>query len=91
MYISSCRHEAERREQEARGRLERQRISDEVEAEAARKGLLELKVSSMAIENCGQSKAEALSRIEAQKIESEGAVEEARAKANALTIEAVCI
>ncbi|XP_054711972.1 major vault protein-like isoform X2 [Uloborus diversus] len=85
---ATARHEAERREQEARGRLERQRISDEVEAEKSRKSLLELKVSSMAIENCGQSKAEALSRTEAERIESEAAVEKAKAKAEALKIEA---
>lgn len=85
---ATARHEAERREQEARGRLERQKISDEVEAEAARKNLLELKVSSMAIENCGQSKAEALSRMEAQKIENDSAVEKAKAQAEAMQIEA---
>lgn len=36
------RHEAERLEQEARGKLERQRITDQAEAERARKELLEL-------------------------------------------------
>ncbi|XP_055949872.1 major vault protein-like isoform X2 [Argiope bruennichi] len=85
---ATARHEAERREQEARGRLERQKISDEVEAEKERKSLLELKVSSMAIENCGQAKAEALSRAEAQRIEAEAAVEQARSKAEAMKIEA---
>lgn len=38
----SRRHEAERLEQEARGKLERQRITDQAEAERARKELLEL-------------------------------------------------
>ncbi|GFR31627.1 major vault protein [Trichonephila clavata] len=85
---ATARHEAERREQEARGRLERQRISDEVEAEKSRKNLLELKVSSMSIENCGQAKAEALSRAEAKRIEAEAAVEQAKSKAEAMTIEA---
>ncbi|KAG8190032.1 hypothetical protein JTE90_000127 [Oedothorax gibbosus] len=85
---ATARQEAERREQEARGRLERQRISDEVEAEKSRKALLELKVSSMTIESCGQTKAEAMSRIEAQRIESEAAVEQAKAKAEAVKIEA---
>ena len=37
-----CRHEAERMEQEAKGRLERQKITDEAEAEKARRQLLEL-------------------------------------------------
>lgn len=36
------RHEAERMEQEAKGRLERQKITDEAEAEKARRQLLEL-------------------------------------------------
>lgn len=40
--FSVCRHEAERLEQEARGKLERQKITDQAEAERARKELLEL-------------------------------------------------
>lgn len=36
------RHEAQRLEQEARGRLERQKILDQAEAEKARRDLLEL-------------------------------------------------
>ncbi|XP_051573753.1 major vault protein-like [Myxocyprinus asiaticus] len=39
---ATARHEAERLEQEARGRLERQKINDQAEAEKARKELLEL-------------------------------------------------
>ncbi len=42
MRFSAFRHEAERLEQEARGKLERQRITDQAEAERARKELLEL-------------------------------------------------
>lgn len=38
----TSRHEAERMEQEAKGRLERQKITDEAEAEKARRQLLEL-------------------------------------------------
>ncbi len=41
---ATARHEAERKEQEARGRLERQKITDEAQAEKARKDLLELQV-----------------------------------------------
>ena len=37
-----CRHEAERLEQEAKGRLEEQKIMDEAEAERTRKELFEL-------------------------------------------------
>lgn len=40
--VLTCSHEAERLEQEARGKLERQRITDQAEAERARKELLEL-------------------------------------------------
>ena len=39
---SRFRHEAERLDQEARGKLERQKLNDEAEAERARKELLEL-------------------------------------------------
>lgn len=40
--LFTCRHEAERLEQEAQGKLERQRITDQAQAEKARKELLEL-------------------------------------------------
>ena len=83
------RHEAERLEQEAKGRLERQKITDEAEAEKARKQLLELQANSAAVESTGQAKAEAQSRAEASKIEGEAAVEQAKLKAMATKIEAV--
>ena len=82
------RHEAERLEQQARGKLERQKILDEAEAEKARRNLLELQALSAAVESTGQAKAEAQSRAEAQKIEGEAAVEQARLKAQATKIEA---
>ena len=83
------RHEAERLEQEAKGRLERQKISDEAEAERSRKDLLELQANSAAVESTGQAKAEAQSRAEANRIEGEAAVDQARLKAQAMKIEAV--
>lgn len=46
-HFPSFRHEAERLEQEARGRLERQKISDQAEAEKARKELLELEAQRL--------------------------------------------
>ncbi|KAK3588873.1 hypothetical protein CHS0354_025855 [Potamilus streckersoni] len=85
---AAARHEAERLEQEAKGRLERQKISDEAEAERARKGLLELQALSTAVESTGQAKAEAQSRAEAARIEGEAAVEQAKLKAQAMKIEA---
>ena len=67
-------------EQEAKGRLERQKISDEAEAEKSRKELLELQANSAAVESTGQAKAEAQSRAEASRIEGEAAVEQAKLK-----------
>ena len=83
------RHEAERLEQEARGRLERQKIVDEAEAEKSRRNLLELQAQSAAVESTGQAKAEAQSRAEANRIEGEAAVEQAKLKSQATKIEAV--
>jgi hypothetical protein len=76
-------------EQKAKGALERQKITDEAEAEKARKQLLELQANSAAVESTGQAKAEAQSRAEAAKIEGEAAVEQARLKSQATKIEAV--
>ena len=84
-----CRHEAERLEQKAKGALERQKITDEAEAEKARKELLELQANSAAVESTGQAKAEAQSHAEASKIEGEAAVQQAKLKAQASKIEAV--
>ena len=53
------KHNAERLEQEARGRLERQKITDEAEAEKARGDLLQLQAQSAALESTGQASAEA--------------------------------
>jgi len=89
MLFANLRHETERLEQEAKGRLERQKISDEAEAERSRKELLELQANSAAVESTGQAKAEAQSRAEAAKIEGEAAVEQAKLKAEAMKIEAV--
>lgn len=85
---AAAKHEAERLEQEAKGKLERQKIIDEAEAEKARRALLELQALSAAVESTGQAKAEAQSRAEAQKIEGEAAVEQAKLKAQAVKIEA---
>lgn len=85
---ATARHEAERLEQKAKGALERQKITDEAEAEKARKQLLELQANSAAVESTGQAKAEAQSRAEAAKIEGEAAVDQAKLKAQASKIEA---
>uniref|UniRef100_A0A8D3E3N5 Major vault protein n=1 Tax=Scophthalmus maximus TaxID=52904 RepID=A0A8D3E3N5_SCOMX len=85
---AAARHEAERLEQEARGKLERQRITDQAEAERTRKELLELEALSAAVESTGAAKAEAQSRAEAARIQGEAAVNEAKLKAEAQRIEA---
>lgn len=93
-FLGSCftlfpRHEAERLEQESRGKLERQRIKDEAVAEEARKVLLELQIQLAALESTGQAKAEAQSQAEAALIASESAVKRARLEAEAEGIRAV--
>jgi major vault protein len=62
-------HEAERLEQEARGRLERQKITDQAAAERSRRDLLDLQAQSAAVESTGQAKAEAMSSAESARIE----------------------
>lgn len=84
---AAAKHEAQRLEQEARGRLERQKILDQSEAEKARRELLELEALSTAVESTGTAKAEAESRAEAARIEGEGSVLQAKLKAEALAIE----
>jgi major vault protein len=85
---AEARHEAERREQEARGKLERQKIVDEAEAEKYRKNLLTLQAQSAAVESTGQATAEAKARAEAAAIEGEAAVQQAQLAAEAERIKA---
>merc|ERR1719502_143732 len=68
---AAARHEGQRNDQASRGRLERQRIVDEISAEEERKSLLELQAESAAVESSGQAMAEARARAEAAKIEFE--------------------
>ncbi|CAF3101922.1 unnamed protein product [Rotaria sp. Silwood2] len=84
---AAAKHEASRREQEAKGLLERQRIKDEAEAEEVRKQLLLLQAESAVVEITGQAKAEAQSRAESARIEGEASVEQATLKAKAAQIE----
>jgi len=84
---ATARQEAERREQEAKGALERQKINDEAEAEKSRAELLKLQASSAAVESTGQAKAEAQARAEAAEIEGQAAVKQAELRAAAMEIE----
>jgi len=83
---AAARHEAERREQQARGRLERQKIEDECEAEKARISLLQLQAQSAAVESTGQATAEAKARAEAAFIEGAAAVKQAELQSEAQLI-----
>eukprot|EP01128_Nolandella_sp_AFSM9_P001760 TRINITY_DN12176_c1_g1_i1.p1 TRINITY_DN12176_c1_g1~~TRINITY_DN12176_c1_g1_i1.p1 ORF type:complete len:839 (-),score=227.85 TRINITY_DN12176_c1_g1_i1:134-2629(-) len=80
---AAARHEAERREQQARGRLERQKIDDEAKAEKSRTILLQLQAQSAAVESTGQASAEATARAESSYIEGAAAVELATLSAEA--------
>jgi len=84
---ATARHEAERLDQEARGKIERQKIVDEAEAEKARKELLQLQAQSAAVESTGQAAAEAKARAEAATIEGESAITQAQLKSEATRIE----
>jgi len=83
---AAARQESSRLEQEALGRLERQKISDEAEAEKSRKNLIQLQGESAAVESTGQATAEAKARAEAANIEGQAAVKQAELSANATKI-----
>jgi len=85
---ATARHEAERREQEAKGRLERQKIEDEAEAEKSRTNLLQLQAQSAAVETTGHATAEAKARAQANNIEGEANVKQAELSAKAEQIKA---
>jgi major vault protein len=80
---AAARHQAEKLEQEARGVLERQKITDESLAEGSRKNLLSLQSKSMIVESTGQATAEANARSAAQKIEGDAKVKQATQNAEA--------
>jgi len=84
---AAARQEAERLEQQARGRLERQRINDEAEAEKAKRQLLELQAASAAVESTGQATAEARARAEAALIEGQAEVQQAKLSSEAASIQ----
>mmetsp|Transcript_22038 Transcript_22038/g.36409 ORF Transcript_22038/g.36409 Transcript_22038/m.36409 type:complete len:848 (-) Transcript_22038:305-2848(-) len=84
---AAARHEGQRNDQMSRGRLERQRIVDEVSAERDRSALLQLQAESAAVESSGQAAAEARARAEASKIEAQAALKQAELKAEAARIE----
>jgi len=84
---ANARHESLRIDQISRGRLDRQKITDEAEAEKAKRELLRLQALSATVEITGQSTAEATARAEAAQIESKAAVTQARLHVEAKKIQ----
>jgi len=85
---ANARHEAMRIEQQAKGKLERQKLLDEAKSEDVRRELTRLQALSATVEITGQTTAEAKARTEAAEIESRAAVTQARLRAEAQKIEA---
>ncbi len=83
---AAARHDAERIEQEAKSRLERQAIVDKGAAEGERRNLLELQAENSAIETTGKATAEARAKAEAARIEGQLAVNLAQQEAEAARI-----
>jgi len=81
-------HEAEKREQEARGELERQQIVDKAKAEEARKSLLELQAQSATVEATGAATADAKAQAARAEIKGTAAVDQAKRAAKAAKIKA---
>ncbi|XP_033098795.1 major vault protein-like [Anneissia japonica] len=80
---ASAEHEASRMEQEAKGQLERQKLSNEKDAEKARCQLYSLRAVTAAIESSGQAKAEASAQAEKLRIECQSEIVSAQLKAQA--------
>ncbi|XP_064599755.1 major vault protein-like [Liolophura sinensis] len=84
---AAATHEAKRMEQAARGKLERQKLANEKEAEKARITLCELRAVTSAVESTGQAKAEAQAEAEKTRIECTSEIEAAKLKAQAEEIQ----
>jgi major vault protein len=85
---AKARRDAERKEQMARGQLERQMIVAETEAEDARKGLIELKAKALEIQHAGEATAQANANAASVKIKATAAVRQAELSAETLKITA---
>jgi len=85
---AAARQESARLEQEAMGRLERQKISDEAEAEKSRKALITLQADSQTVESTGAAIAEAKAKTQSAFIEAEASVKQAQMNAEATKIKA---
>jgi major vault protein len=80
---AEARHEAERREQESRGQIEKYKLLNEAKAEESRKNLLQLQSQSATVESTGAATAEAKAQAARAEIQGQAAVEAARLTAEA--------
>lgn len=85
---ATARHENERKDQEAKGKLERQKLMDKIEAEKAKTQWLELQAQSEAVQASGQAIAEAKARSEASIIEADSDLKQSQLRAEAYKISA---
>jgi major vault protein len=84
----NARHAAQTIEQNARSKIEGQKIQNQTEAEEAKQTLIQLQAESAAVASTGTAKAEAEAKAEYYEIESTSDVEQAFLSAQASTIEA---
>ncbi|KAA3670467.1 major vault protein [Paragonimus westermani] len=87
---AAARHEATRLEQEARGRLERQKIMDETEVEKSKRRLLEMQITATALASTGEARAKALAQAESERIKGLSAVEQSASHVEEKRIRMVC-
>lgn len=85
---ATARHDNERKDQEAKGKLERQKLLDKIEAEKAKTTWLQLQADSEAVQASGQAVAEAKARAESALIEAQSELRQAELKAEAYKISA---
>ena len=85
---ATARHDNDRKEQEAKGRLERQKLVDKIAAEQAKTAFLQLQADSAAVQAAGQAVAEAKARAESSIIEADSDLTQARLKSEAFKISA---
>lgn len=85
---ATARHDNDRKEQEAKGKLERQKLVDKIAAEKAKTAFLQLQAESAAVQATGQAVAEARARAESALIEAESDLTQARLKSEAFKISA---
>jgi len=82
-----ARHHQNTLEQQARGKLERQKLVDQAEAEEANKTYMQVQADNRAVETAGQARAIASSQAEMLKIAAKASVDEAKLHAQAKEIE----